>query len=422
MIPVTAIPIGKEEIIAVFRSLFGSMNSGRDDVVKFEKDLATYLGGGKVFAFNTGRTALYTALRTLNLKRGDEIIVPAYTCAIVVEVVLRLGLKPILVDTDLQTYNIDSELIPKAMCSKTKAIIPVHLFGQPCEMTRIMEIAEKHSLYVIEDVAQALGAEHKKAKVGTFGDLAIFSFGPGKSVTSGEGGALSVNRDELAEKVTGIGAEWPKPDFNWTLHALKNIVGMKVFSNPYLYTLIRHYLERTLNMTDRKILQNCLWLAREENPINLSPTVLLTKMPGLSAQVGRIQLRKLDELNERRMMNARALTRLLNAVANSVQLPRIGNDGKNTFTRYPITIMKGSRDSVLEELIRRGVDASKPYHYVIDLFKSLRVRPRNAIAIANNILTIPNHPAVKASHILKIAGTLSDQLNAAPEHWKKHED
>jgi len=410
MIPSVAIPIGNEEIIVALRSLFKGADAASNNVAMLEDDLATYLGTKKVFVLNTGRTALYTALQALNLKRGDEVMVPAYTCAIVVEVTLRLGLKPILVDADLETCNIDPELIPKAVSSKTKAIIPVHLFGQPCEMKRIMEIANKHSLYVIEDVAQALGAEQEKAKVGTFGDLAIFSFGPGKSVTSGGGGALSVNSGELAEKVTAIETKWPSPDFNWTFHCLINIVAMKVFSNPHLYTFIRHFLEQTLNKTDKEILENCRRLLRETDRVDLNPTVVLAKMPQLSAEVARIQLRKLDEFNQRRIKNAVALTRLLNRGGYSVQLPKVSHDGKNTFTRYPIRMLEGSRDKVIKKLREGGIGAGKPYHYLIDLFKALKVKAPNATILANNIVTIPNHPLLRASDTLKIANTLVNGL------------
>jgi perosamine synthetase len=187
MIPRTAIPIGNEELFSI---LFPVMRNGNEEIADFEMDLASYLGALKVFAVNSGRTALFSALQALGLKKGENVIVPAYTCAIVFEVILRLGLKPNFVDVDPETYNFDPELIPKAITSGTRAIIPVHLFGAPCEMDQIMEIASKYGLFVVEDVAQALGAEYKGRKLGTFGDLAMFSFGPGKSVMSGEGGGF----------------------------------------------------------------------------------------------------------------------------------------------------------------------------------------------------------------------------------------
>jgi len=412
MIPRAAIPIGNEEIVAAFRSLFESVEAVRDKVTAFENDLASYLGSKKVFGLNSGRTALYTALQALNLRRRDEVIVPAYTCAIVVEVILRLGLKPILVDADPATFNIDPELLPKAVSSRTKAVIPVHLFGQPCEMERIMELASKYSLYVIEDAAQALGAEYKKAKMGSLGDLAIFSFGPGKSMTSGEGGALSINDEELVEKVTAIESKLPNPDFSWFVHCLKNIVPMKVFSNPYRYAFIKHFLDESLKKVDGEILENCQRLLREDDQTNLNPTIALAKMPPLSAEVARIQLRKLDGFNQKRIRNAEVLTKLLDRSNNSIQLPRVSPDRKTTFTRYPIRMLKGSREKVIKRLVERGIDAGKPYDYLTDLFISLRVKAPNATALANSLLTIPNHPLLKASDTVKIADALSSELAA----------
>jgi len=410
MIPRAAIPIGNEEIVAAFRSLFEGVEAVRDKVTTFENDLASYLGSKKVFGLNSGRTALYTALQALNLKRGDEVIVPAYTCAIVVEVTLRLGLKPVLVDADPATYNIDPELLPQAVSSRTKAVIPVHLFGQPCEMERIAEMAAKYSLYIIEDVAQALGAEYKKAKMGTFGDLAIFSFGPGKSMTSGEGGALSINDEELVEKVTAIESKLPNPDFSWFVHCLKNIVPMKVFSNPHYYALIKRFLQESLKKADRAILENCQRLLGEDDQGHLSPTIALAKMPLLSAEVARIQLRKLDGFNQKRIRNAEVLTKLLDRSDNSIQLPRVSPDRKTTFTRYPIRMLKGSRDEVIRGLVERGIDAGTPYDYLTDLYRSLRAKAPNAATLANSLLTVPNHPLLKPSDTVKIAETLFNKL------------
>lgn len=410
MIPRVAIPIGNDEIVGILRSLFAGADAVSDNVAKFENELATYLGSKKVFTFNSGRTALYTALQALNLKHGDEVIVPAYTCAVVFEVVLRLGLRPMLVDVNLATYNIAPELITKAISPKTKAIIPVHLFGRPCEMDEIMEIANKHSLYVIENVAQALGAEYKKVKVGTFGDLAIFSFGPGKSITSGKGGAISVNCEELTEKVMVIEAKLPNPDVNWLLYSLANIIAMKIFSNPYTYTLIRGFLKETLASRGEKTLENCLHLLEEDDKINLNPTVVLAKMPPLLAEIARMQLEKLGEFNQKRIDNAMTLTRLLNMLGDFIELPETSGDVKNTFIRYPIRLLKGSRNKIMEGLLQQGVDTEKSYYYLVDLFESLRVKVANASTIATSIFTVPNHPLMEESDIFQVAKVLSNQL------------
>lgn len=410
MIPRMAIPIGNDEIVGILRSLVAGADALDDNVAEFENALATYVGSKKVFVFNSGRTALYSALQALNLKHGDEVIVPAYSCAVVFEVVLRLGLRPILVDVNLGTYNIAPELITKAISSKTKAIIPVHLFGRPCEMDEIMEIANKHSLYVIENVAQALGAEYKKVKVGTFGDLAIFSFGPGKSITSGKGGAMSVNCEELTEKVMVIEAKLPNPDVNWILHSLANIMAMKIFSNPYTYSLIRGLLKETLVSREEKTLENCLHLLEEDDKISLNPTVVLAKMPPLLAKIARMQLEKLDEFNQKRINNAMTLTRLLNMLGDFIELPETSGDVKNTFIRYPIRLLKGSRNKIMEGLLQQGVDTEKSYYYLVDLFESLKVKVVNASTIATSIFTVPNHPLMGESNIFQVAKVLSNQL------------
>lgn len=411
MLPRTSIPISNKEIAATIEGLLQGENGNRAEVAKFENELATYLGVPKVLALNSGRTALYTALESLGMKSGDEVIVPAYTCAIVFEVILRLGLKPVLVDVDPKTYNIDSRLISEAITSKTKAIVPIHLFGRPCEMTELIDIAEKNNLYLIEDAAQALGAEYKGTKVGTLSDLAIFSFGPGKSMTTGEGGAIAVKNEELIEKVTATHTKLVNPSIGWVFHLVRNVVAMRIFSNPHLYGLARGYLEKELDETDSQIVENCLNLTNQRDKVNLHRTVTLTKMPSFSAKIGRIQLKKLDEFNKKRIANAMTLTSRLKDFDSFIQLPEINKDVKNTFTRYPIRVLNGSRDNLLKRLKEWGIDGEKPYHYLTSLFETWAVNAPNAYNVATSIFTIPNHPLLKESDVLRIANTLSDMLS-----------
>jgi len=411
IIPGAALPISDEELATVTEKLLAGEDVAEKEVVKFENDLAAYLGVKKAFASNSGRTALYMALQALNLEPGEEVIVPAYTCAIVFEVVFRLGLKPVLVDVDPCTYNIDPDLVLKAVASDTKAIIPVHLFGRPCEMDHIMEIAEKHHLYVIENVAQALGAEYKKFKVGTFGDLAIFSFGPGKSMTSGEGGAMVVNNEEIIENIIDIQAKLGNPNFKGSVHVLRNIIGMRVFSNPYLYPLIRNYVKEDVSKTDAKIFENCGNLACRKDNTNLHHTVRLEKMPAFCAKIARIQLRKLDKINQKRIINATTLTKLLSRIGGSIGLPEMRKDVKNTFTRYPVKLVKGSREKVVNGLIERGIEAAKPYDYLTGLFKLFNVNTFHSATISKSIFTIPNHPLLKSSDVLRIVSALRELLS-----------
>ena len=179
-------------------------------VQKFQKDLENYLGVKHVIPCANGTDALQIALMGLKLEPGDEVITTDFTFAATVEVISLLKLKPVLVDVDPQTFNIAPKAIEKAITTKTKAIIPVHLFGQCANMDEILALAKKHKLYVVEDNAQGIGATYtfpdgSKAKTGTLGHVAATSFFPSKNLGAyGDGGAIFTNDDELAHFIRGI--------------------------------------------------------------------------------------------------------------------------------------------------------------------------------------------------------------------------
>lgn len=175
------------------------------EVKNFQSDLEEYLKVKHVIPCGNGTDALQIALMALDLKPGDEVITADFTFAATVEVIHLLGLKSVLVDVDYNTFLIDPEEIKKAITPKTKAIIPVHLFGQCANMDEIMKIAEEHNLFVIEDTAQAIGAEYKDKKAGTIGHIGATSFFPSKNLGCyGDGGAIFTNDDDLAHKMRGI--------------------------------------------------------------------------------------------------------------------------------------------------------------------------------------------------------------------------
>lgn len=176
----------------------------------FANHLSEYMGGCHVTTCANGTDALQIALMALELKPGDEVIVPAFTYVASAEVIGLLGLTPVMVDVDYDTFNVTADNIKKAITPKTKAIIPVHLFGQSCDMEPILNLAEEHKLYVIEDNAQAIGAEYTfsdghKAKTGTMGTIGCTSFFPSKNLGCyGDGGAIFTNDDKLAERIKMI--------------------------------------------------------------------------------------------------------------------------------------------------------------------------------------------------------------------------
>ena len=172
----------------------------------FEKEFADYCNAKYCVGVATGLDALYLILRAMNIGNGDEVIVPSNTYIATALAVSYCGAKPIFVEPELETYNINPALIEEKITDQTKAIIAVHLQGRPADMDTVNEIAKKHNLYVIEDAAQAHGTEYKGQKVGTLSDAAGFSFYPGKNLGAlGDGGAVVTNNKEIADKVRALG-------------------------------------------------------------------------------------------------------------------------------------------------------------------------------------------------------------------------
>lgn len=201
MIPVNEPFVGENDIRYVMDALkTGWISSEGKYITEFEKKWAQYCGMKHGIAVSNGTTALEVAVRCLGLKPGDEIIMPTFTIISCALAAVYNGCKPVLVDSDPVTWTMDVRQIERAVTKKTRAIMPVHIYGHPCDMGPIRDIAKKHGLFVIEDAAEAHGAEYKGGKCGSFGDISCFSFYANKIITTGEGGMLLTNNDEFAEK------------------------------------------------------------------------------------------------------------------------------------------------------------------------------------------------------------------------------
>jgi perosamine synthetase len=187
-----------QSVVATLRS--GWLTTGAK-VKRFEEQFAGYLGCRHAVAVNSGTAALHLALDAVGIKEGDEVIVPTMTFAATAEVVFYLKAKPVLVDCRPDTLNIDPEQIENDITSKTRAIIPVHFGGQPCDMDRILEIARQYKVKIIEDAAHALPASYRDKKVGAIGDITCFSFYATKTITTGEGGMATTENSEWAERM-----------------------------------------------------------------------------------------------------------------------------------------------------------------------------------------------------------------------------
>jgi len=188
----------EKEVLDTLRS--GWLTTGPKTKI-FEEKLKKYTGAKYAVALNSCTGALHLSLLALGIKPGDEVITTPLTFAATANVIVHVGAKPVFVDINRDTLNIDPKKIEEKITNKTKAIIPVHLAGQPCEMDEITRIAKKHNLKIIEDAAHAIGAEYKNKKIGSMSDAVCFSFYPIKNITTGEGGAVLTNNEELAEKI-----------------------------------------------------------------------------------------------------------------------------------------------------------------------------------------------------------------------------
>ena len=206
---VTFLPMEREleqDLRGAFDRVFASSwyISGEQDTL-FEKAFAEYCGCRYCIGVGNGLDALMLSLKALGVGEGDEVIVPSDTFIATALAVTYVGAKPVFIEPDIRTFNIDPQRIEAAVSERTRAIMPVHLYGQPCDMDPIMELAERYGLYVVEDCAQAHGAEYKGKKVGSFGHAAGFSFYPGKNLGAlGDAGAVVTNDERLAGKIRAL--------------------------------------------------------------------------------------------------------------------------------------------------------------------------------------------------------------------------
>ena len=167
---------------------------------EFEKKFASYIGTDHATSVCNGTVALHLALLTLDLKPGDEVIVPTFTYVASVNAISYVGAKPVFVDSLTDTWQMDSDEVEKKITSRTRAIMAPHIYGHPCDMGKLLAICKKHQLFLVEDCAEAIGSKFKGQMMGTFGDVAAFSFFGNKTITTGEGGMVTTNSITLIEK------------------------------------------------------------------------------------------------------------------------------------------------------------------------------------------------------------------------------
>lgn len=347
----------KSEIDAAVKSVLESTAFIKGPDVKFfEEELQAYMGVRHVVSCANGTDALQLAIMALGLKQGDEVITTNFTFIATVEVVALLGLKLVIVDPDPDSYNISAEAVRKAITTKTKAIVPVHLFGQCAEMEGIMELADKYNLFVIEDAAQATGADYlfrngTVKKAGTIGHIGTTSFFPSKNLGCyGDGGAIYTDSDELAKKLRSIANH-----------------GMKV---RY------HYDDIGIN----------------------------SRLDTIQAAILRVKLKHLAKFNKARRIVADHYDEAF-AACKSIRIPARVSHSSHIFHQYTIRVTNGKRDELKLFLESRKIPAMVYYPgplHMQEAYRYLGYEENDfpiTTTLCKEVLSLPMHPDLEQEQV-----------------------
>jgi perosamine synthetase len=363
-VPLTRPYFDSEELNVVGKVLVSCWVSQGPKVKEFEDKITEYLGVEYAIAVTNCTSALHLALLSIGVKEGDEVLVADYTFPATGHAVLYCGAKPVFVDVDLKTYNINPELIKEKITDNTKMIIPVHTFGQPVEMDAIMEIAEDYNLKVIEDAACALGAKYKNEYAGTIGDIGCFSFHARKGITTGEGGMVVTNNKNLAEKIRNL-----------------SVFGMTTAWDKERSTefVIPEFIKLGYNY----------------------------KMSDITAAVGVAQLRKLDKIIERKRELARYWDEKLQEVE-FVEAPYVNENVKHIYQSYVALVDKRiNRNKLIETLMKKGVQTQIGTYasHIQPVYNSNQKCP-NSLDIFNRSLALPMYYTLLEEDIDMVAALL----------------
>ena len=362
MIPINQPSIGKEEIEAVtevLRSGILTEKSGRGPrVLQFEREFAKFVGAKHAIAVSSGTAALHSSLLALGVQSGDEVVVPSFTFSATAGAVALAGGKPAFADIDADTFCITAESIEAVLTRGTKAIMPVHMYGLCADMDPIIELAHNRGVVVVEDAAQAHGAEYNGRKVGSLGDMTCFSFYPGKNMTTGEGGMITTNDDDLAEQLKRIRTHGEE--------------------RPY-------------------------WVARQGHNY---------RMPEIAAAIGSVQLKKLPSFLQERRSHAEFMSEKLGVLGKLV-MPREPTGRKHAWYLFTPRLRganAGKRNKLVEKLRSKNIACSVYYEspvHMLPYYRDLQSARRSALPeterACRQVFSLPIHPMLKQNELQYVA-------------------
>ena len=365
------------EIVDTVRSGWLSMGP---KTIRFENEFNKYIGSRKSVAVSSWTAAGHLALEAFGIKAGDEVIVPTMTFPATAEIVSYFGAKPVIIDVAEDTLNISLKEIEKAITPKTKAIIPVHYGGQPCDMDEIQELADHHNLKVLEDAAHSLPAIYKGKKVGTISDVTCFSFYATKTLSTGEGGMICTNNEEIAERTAIMRLHGINRDA-WKRYSESGSWYYEVVAPGYKY-----------NFTD------------------------------LQASLGLPQLKKVDAMWESRKRISKMYTEALKDL-DTIQLHTIKSDRESSWHLFPIRLnldmLNKNRAQIIDELRQKNIGVGvhfMPVHQHLFYSQTFNLNDDNfpvASSVFPRLLSLPIYPGMNDEHVNRVINVLTEILSKA---------
>ena len=350
MIPIAQPHIGPEEQQAVQEVLASGMLAQGPQVAAFEEAFADYLGVEHAVAVSSGTEAIRLALMAIGVGPNSEVIIPAFTFVATATAVIMTGAEPVIVDVEPDTFCMDPVAAEAAVTRKTKAIMPVHLYGHPADMGPLLDICQDRELDLVEDAAQSHGARWKGQRTGSVGQVGCFSFYPTKNMTTGEGGAVTTSTAEVAERL--------------------RLLRQHGLAGPYQYRMLGYN----------------------------------SRMTDIEAAIGLVQLGKLEGFNTARRMNAETLTEFMQDV---VRTPITAPWAEHVFHQY--TIRSEDRDALWDHMRKREVGCGVYYPHPLSEIPILEGKSRVAgglevaTRLSQEVLSLPVHPGLSSQNVETVA-------------------
>ncbi len=363
-IPVARPLVGEEEVEAVARVMRSGMLAQGSVVTGFESGFAEYCGARHAVGVNSGTAALHAALLAAGIGSGDSVIVPAFTFFATASSVSMCGATPLFADVDPATFNIDPESIAALVRPDTRAIVGVHLFGQPFDVGAVRDLCDDHDLTLIEDAAQAHGAEYHGRRAGSLADIGCFSFYPTKNMTTGEGGMVTTDDDALAERV--------------------RLLINHGQSRKYLHSVVGYNY----------------------------------RMTNIAAAIGLVQLDRLEGFNERRTRNARYLDHHLTGTG--LVTPHVAPGVRHVYHQYVVKIPAGyplTRDAFMSALADWGIGTAVHYPIPVNRQPVYRSASGDVVCpvsddLAASVVSLPVHPSVTDDELAYICDVIRELQEA----------